>query len=40
MMKARYERKRDRVVVELNTGIEVAFRPDPTVWDGSFARNA
>lgn len=26
-MKARYERKRDRVVVELNTGIEVAFRP-------------
>ena len=25
--KARYERKRDRVVVELNTGIEVAFRP-------------
>ena len=26
-MRARYERKRDRVVVELNTGIEVAFRP-------------
>lgn len=26
-MKARYERKRDRVVIELNTGIEVAFRP-------------
>ena len=26
-MKAHYERKRDRVVVELNTGIEVAFRP-------------
>jgi hypothetical protein len=26
-MKARYERKRDRVVVELSTGIEVAFRP-------------
>jgi uncharacterized protein DUF2442 len=26
-MKARYERKRDRVVVEVNTGIEVAFRP-------------
>jgi hypothetical protein len=29
-MKARYERKRDRVVVELNTGIEVAFRPGDT----------
>jgi hypothetical protein len=26
-MKARHERKRDRVVVVLNTGIEVAFRP-------------
>jgi hypothetical protein len=26
-MKAHYERKRDRVVVELNTDIEVAFRP-------------
>ena len=25
--KARYERKRDRVVIGLNTGIEVAFRP-------------
>lgn len=25
--KVRYERKRDRVVVELNTGVEVAFRP-------------
>ena len=24
---ARYERKRDRVVIGLNTGIEVAFRP-------------
>jgi hypothetical protein len=26
-MNVRYDRKRDRVVVELNTGIEVAFRP-------------
>lgn len=26
-MKARYERKRDRVVVELSSGIEVALRP-------------